>query len=136
MVVAHESGRRSDRRGRRVRGGVCRVPYRRTLGAGVDRTRHRQCRDGHRGVGARIVVEHIERRCAGTPRRMVRSGEVVSAALWVCSTTVAHALAEKKPIVALETTLVTHGLPLPDGLETALALEDEVRGCSAIPATV
>jgi pseudouridine-5'-phosphate glycosidase len=60
----------------------------------------------------------------------------VSDALWVCSATVAQALAEERPVVALETTLVTHGLPPPDGVDTALALEDDVRRCGATPATI
>jgi pseudouridine-5'-phosphate glycosidase len=54
----------------------------------------------------------------------------------VCSGGVLDALAVRKPVVALETTLVTHGLPHPDGLETAEALEDEVRRGGAIPATI
>ena len=36
---------------------------------------------------------------------------------------VRRALAARTPIVALETTLVTHGLPHPDGVDTAAALE-------------
>jgi pseudouridine-5'-phosphate glycosidase len=39
-------------------------------------------------------------------------------------------------VVALETTLVTHGLPHPEGLETALALEDDARKHGATPATI
>jgi pseudouridylate synthase len=49
---------------------------------------------------------------------------------------VAHALAIKAPVVALETTLVTHGLPHPDGLTTALSLEQLVREAGATPATI
>ena len=49
---------------------------------------------------------------------------------------VAEALAAGRPVVALETTLVTHGLPHPDGLETARALEREVAGAGATPATI
>ena len=49
---------------------------------------------------------------------------------------VARALASKAPVVALETTLVTHGLPHPDGVTTALALEQIVRDGGAIPATI
>jgi pseudouridylate synthase len=60
----------------------------------------------------------------------------VSDALCVCSAIVAHALAEGSPVIALETTLVTHGLPSPEGFDTALAMEDEVRGCGATPATI
>jgi pseudouridylate synthase len=40
------------------------------------------------------------------------------------------------PVVALETTLVTHGLPHPDGVTTACLLEQEVRETGAIPATI
>jgi pseudouridine-5'-phosphate glycosidase len=49
---------------------------------------------------------------------------------------VARALANQTPVVALETTLVTHGLPHPDGVATALALEEIVRGAGATPATI
>jgi len=49
---------------------------------------------------------------------------------------VATALMERRPLVALETTLVTHGLPHPDGVEAALALERCVREEGAEPATI
>ena len=49
---------------------------------------------------------------------------------------VARALAARAPMVALETTLITHGLPRPDGVMTALALEDIVRQAGATPATI
>ena len=39
----------------------------------------------------------------------------------------------KRPIVALESTIITHGLPYPDNLETALQVESEVRENGAIP---
>ena len=48
----------------------------------------------------------------------------------------ARALAVKAPVVALETTLVTHGLPPPDGVTTALLLEQIVRDAGATPATI
>ena len=44
---------------------------------------------------------------------------------------VARALAEQHPVVALETTVVTHGLPHPEGVAAALALEAEVRDAGA-----
>ncbi len=47
-----------------------------------------------------------------------------------------NALAENKPVVALESTVIAHGLPRPKNLETALALEDIVRQNGAIPATI
>ena len=46
------------------------------------------------------------------------------------------ALAARRPVVALETTLVTHGLPFGEGLLTAVELEAEVRARGAVPATV
>ena len=49
---------------------------------------------------------------------------------------VARALAIKAPVVALETTVVTHGLPHPDGVRTALLLERIVREAGATPATI
>jgi pseudouridine-5'-phosphate glycosidase len=45
-------------------------------------------------------------------------------------------LAAGAPVVALETTVVTHGLPHPDGVKTACALEDVIRRAGAIPATI
>lgn len=49
---------------------------------------------------------------------------------------VARARAAKRPLVALETTVVTHGLPHPDGVNAALALEADVREAGAVPATI
>jgi pseudouridylate synthase len=49
---------------------------------------------------------------------------------------VAAALASGAPVVALETTLVTHGLPPPDGVRVAALLEDDVRASGALPATI
>jgi pseudouridine-5'-phosphate glycosidase len=40
------------------------------------------------------------------------------------------------PIVALETAVLTHGLPIPQNIELSLALEDEVRSIGAVPATI
>jgi pseudouridylate synthase len=49
---------------------------------------------------------------------------------------VAAALAEGWPVVALESTVITHGLPFPDNLETAVSMETAVRQGGAIPATI
>jgi len=46
------------------------------------------------------------------------------------------ALADGGPVVALETTLVSHGFPGRQGLEVALACEERVRAAGAVPATV
>jgi pseudouridine-5'-phosphate glycosidase len=49
---------------------------------------------------------------------------------------VAAALRARRPVVALETTLITHGLPRPQGLEAALRLEAMVIETGAVPATI
>ena len=46
------------------------------------------------------------------------------------------ALEDERAVVALETTLVAHGFPAPDGVETGLASEAAVRAAGAVPATV
>ena len=46
------------------------------------------------------------------------------------------ALASKQPIVALESTVISHGLPYPENLTLAQELEDLVRGQGAVPATI
>ncbi len=40
------------------------------------------------------------------------------------------------PIVALESTIITHGMPFPTNVETARRVEAEVRSCGAVPATI
>ncbi|MFD1342539.1 pseudouridine-5'-phosphate glycosidase [Litorisediminicola beolgyonensis] len=52
------------------------------------------------------------------------------------SPAVAHALKTRKPVVALESTIITHGMPRPQNLETARAIEAEVRKGGAEPATI
>jgi pseudouridine-5'-phosphate glycosidase len=49
---------------------------------------------------------------------------------------VQEALATGRPVVALESTVITHGLPYPHNVETALAMEAAVRQGGATPATV
>ena len=46
------------------------------------------------------------------------------------------AIQSRKPVVALETTIVTHGMPFPTNLETAKSLENIVRGTGSVPATI
>src|SRR5678815_3229353 len=46
------------------------------------------------------------------------------------------ALRDGQPVVALESTLITHGLPWPQNAETALAIEAAVRESGAMPATI
>lgn len=49
---------------------------------------------------------------------------------------VQQALAEGRPVLALESTLITHGLAWPQNLDTALAIEESVRAEAVVPATV
>ncbi|MGH9929819.1 MAG: pseudouridine-5'-phosphate glycosidase [Pyrinomonadaceae bacterium] len=49
---------------------------------------------------------------------------------------VESALAAKRPVVALESTVIAHGLPRPQNLETARRLEEIVREAGAVPATI
>ena len=49
---------------------------------------------------------------------------------------VSAALAAGKPVVALESTIISHGMPYPQNVETALAVEKIVRENGAVPATI
>ena len=49
---------------------------------------------------------------------------------------VAEALASKRPVVALESTIISHGMPYPQNVETALRVEQTVRDNGAVPATI
>ena len=49
---------------------------------------------------------------------------------------VKKALEEGKPIVALESTIISHGMPYPQNVETALRVEEIIRSKGAVPATI
>lgn len=49
---------------------------------------------------------------------------------------VQEALANGKAVVALESTIISHGMPYPKNVETALRVEEAVRKCGAVPATI
>lgn len=49
---------------------------------------------------------------------------------------VSEALAEGRPVVALESTIISHGMPWPQNAETAFAVEDTIRAHGAVPATI
>jgi pseudouridylate synthase len=49
---------------------------------------------------------------------------------------VQHALAENRPIVALESTIISHGMPYPKNMETALMVSKTVKDNNAVPATI
>ncbi len=52
------------------------------------------------------------------------------------STEVKEALANNQPVVALESTIISHGMPYPKNVETALTVEQIIRDQGAIPATI
>jgi pseudouridylate synthase len=56
--------------------------------------------------------------------------------LLTLSPEVAQALAAHRPLVALESTIITHGMPYPQNVETARLVEQDVRAAGAIPATI
>ena len=49
---------------------------------------------------------------------------------------VQEALAQGKPVVALESTIISHGMPYPKNVQTAIAVERTVRENGAVPATI
>ena len=49
---------------------------------------------------------------------------------------VQDALNQRKPLVALESTIISHGMPFPQNLEVANLLENEIRSTGAVPATI
>ncbi len=49
---------------------------------------------------------------------------------------VALALEQKRPVVALESTIISHGMPYPKNVETALSVEQTIRDNGAVPATI
>lgn len=54
----------------------------------------------------------------------------------ILSKEVAEALKNRKPVVALESTIISHGMPYPQNYEMALAVEQMVRDHGAVPATI
>ncbi len=56
--------------------------------------------------------------------------------LFTPSPDVATALADRTPVVALESTIITHGMPYPQNVEVARQVEADVRAAGATPATI
>ena len=52
------------------------------------------------------------------------------------NTEIANALKNNQPVVALESTIIAHGLPKPDNFRVAQEIEQVVRNAGAIPATI
>ncbi|WP_420346685.1 pseudouridine-5'-phosphate glycosidase [Pelagibius sp.] len=65
-----------------------------------------------------------------------RAGRPEAAQYLTVAAEVAAALDEGRPVVALESTIITHGMPFPRNLETAQAVEGDIRAAGAVPATI
>jgi pseudouridine-5'-phosphate glycosidase len=69
-------------------------------------------------------------------RPIMHDARPVPSRLLALAPEVAAALAAGRPVVALESTIVTHGMPWPANIETARAVEATVREHGAVPATI
>ena len=49
---------------------------------------------------------------------------------------VKEALDSNKPVVALESTIISHGMPYPKNMETALHVEEIIKNAGCVPATI
>jgi pseudouridine-5'-phosphate glycosidase len=70
----------------------------------------------------------------GVPTRAPTTGSVPT--VLTVLPEVADALAAHRPVVALESTIISHGLPRPDNLRIAREIEEAVRSAGAVPATI
>jgi pseudouridine-5'-phosphate glycosidase len=70
------------------------------------------------------------------PSPFTKQFEVTHSSSFAFHPEVATALASGKPVVALESTVITHGLPYPDNVDTAIQMEASVREGGATPATL
>src|SRR3954463_4572193 len=87
------------------------------------------CRATPEGVRGSVVPAHHDDRVS--PDRRSAHGPTPT-----LSPQVAEALSAGRPVVALESTLLAHGLPRPDNRRAADDVEDAVRGGGAVPATI
>ncbi|ELQ6915486.1 pseudouridine-5'-phosphate glycosidase, partial [Escherichia coli] len=60
----------------------------------------------------------------------------ISPELLQISPEVQEALKNKKPVVALESTIISHGMPFPQNAQTAIEVEETIRKQGAVPATI
>ena len=117
---------------RRVRRGAARAAGRAGGGGRHDRRRRR----AGRGLPARRLAAggRSARADGGRPLHRAAGGDAVK--LVVTAREVSDALVDRRPVVALETTLVSHGFPEGEGAEVARASEQAVRDAGAVPATI
>ena len=102
-----------------------------------------QCFSSHKSWPAcRSVEFNLHRCCPSRYRQPVRRPKRNSLELMVpslplkYSLEVSNALTAGQPVVALESTIIAHGLPYPENIETAQLLEQTIRSKGAVPATI
>jgi pseudouridine-5'-phosphate glycosidase len=85
------------------------------------------------------LIKHDGKRCikklAFMAKRRGLSTRLNSDYLTI-SERVRDALATNKPVVALESTIITHGMPWPNNYQTAVEIENIIESTNAVPATV
>ncbi|KAI9276925.1 indigoidine synthase A family protein [Phascolomyces articulosus] len=69
-------------------------------------------------------------------RQIARFHALASSKHFNITSEIKHAIANKQPVVALESTIISHGMPYPQNVQTAQAVQDIVRSEGAIPATI
>ncbi len=124
-----------QRRGRRASGrdGLRPVQRLELLRGAPFRHGLRRAQDRDRGPGAR----RPHRIPAGSEDRGgCGKGDGMNPALLAIAPEVAAALAAGKPVVALESTIIAHGMPWPENVDTARAVEAIIRNGGATPATI
>ena len=85
-------------------------------------------------TGARRI--DLSKKPAYAPQSPISSQDELPSTVIKVSPEVEEALFSGRPVVALETTIYTHGFPYPDNVTLALDLEDVVRKNGAVPATI
>ncbi|KAI8139956.1 Indigoidine synthase A family protein [Fennellomyces sp. T-0311] len=69
-------------------------------------------------------------------RQIARFHALASSKHFTITPEIKHAISNKGPVVALESTIISHGMPYPQNVETAHAVQNIVRSEGAIPATI
>jgi pseudouridine-5'-phosphate glycosidase/pseudouridine kinase len=85
-------------------------------------------------AGTKVAAEKLHGK--GTSRHLWRSKLPDDSKVFQISNEVRSAVREDGPVIALETTIYTHGFPYPDNVSLALDLENIVRAHGAVPATI
>lgn len=89
-------------------------------------------------VSCARYIRIVNKACAGSARRHVSRLSPIERANAPIDIhpEVEEALGTAKPVVSLETAVITHGLPYPNNLELGLELENIIRSTGSIPATI